>query len=181
MTQNDKGHGPGWNYGETAVFMSGQKVFLLGQKCVFSSKTPKFAKRLIFILEKVTYFFCHLNLNFVNGPFVALKETVHFQPWERFLDFSIPSYGCFHKKNVWCAKKSSPTPLWGRAPSASNSRSAGWITRPSVLYVTHKKVCPFQIFRRKRNGNLFQPARPLARGGFGNWNPKAKKNVLFVL
>ena len=39
-----------------------------------------------------------MNPNFVNGPFVTLKETVHFQPWEQFLDFLFPSYGCFCKK-----------------------------------------------------------------------------------
>ena len=43
-------------------------------------------------------FFCHATLNFVNGPFVALRETVHFAPWDRFFDFSSPIYGCFRKK-----------------------------------------------------------------------------------
>ena len=32
------------------------------------------------------------------GPFVALGESVHFPRWERFFDFSFPSYGRFRKK-----------------------------------------------------------------------------------
>ena len=51
--------------------------------------------------------------NFCNSPLVALGETVHFAPLERFFDFLFPSYGCFRKKSGRRAKKSSPTPLWG--------------------------------------------------------------------
>ena len=41
---------------------------------------------------------CHKTPILVSGPFVALGETVHFPPWERFFDFSFPSYGRFLKK-----------------------------------------------------------------------------------
>ena len=55
----------------------------------------------------------HATPNFVNGPFVALEETVHFALWDRFVDFSFPSSGSLLKKNGRRTKKSSPTPLWG--------------------------------------------------------------------
>ena len=42
MTQNDNGPGPGRNYGETAVFMFGRRVFILAKNAFFSQqKTPK--------------------------------------------------------------------------------------------------------------------------------------------
>ena len=42
---------------EKRPFLCPAKKCFLGKKCVFSPKTPKFAKRLIFILEKGTFFF----------------------------------------------------------------------------------------------------------------------------
>ena len=42
--------------------------------------------------------FCRTTPILVNGPFAALGETVHFQPWERFFDFLFPSYSRFCKK-----------------------------------------------------------------------------------
>ena len=84
----------------------------------------KFVKRLIFILEKGTFFFAPFcpvvartrlefnseffggpeisvlgpkiqflpyGPNLVDGPFVALKEMIHFQLSERFFDYSFPS------------------------------------------------------------------------------------------
>ena len=56
ITHNDNRPGPGRNYGETTVFTFGRRVFFV-QKSVFPKKHPKFAKRLIFILEKGTFFF----------------------------------------------------------------------------------------------------------------------------
>ena len=35
--------------------------------------------------------------NFVKGPFLALGETDHFAPWDRFFDFLFPSYGRFRE------------------------------------------------------------------------------------
>ena len=56
---------------------------------------------------------CHTTPLLVDGPFVALGETVHFPPWEQFFDFSFSSYGCFLKKKLGRRlKKSSPSPLW---------------------------------------------------------------------
>ena len=81
-------------------------------------KHPIFAKRPIFILEKGTYFFCHMNPNFVNGPFVTLKETVHCQPWEQFLDFLFPSYGRFRKK-----KKTADAGVGHHLPVAAVARA----------------------------------------------------------
>ena len=42
--------------------------------------------------------FCHTTSILVIGTFVALRETVHFPPWERFFDFSFWSYSRFCKK-----------------------------------------------------------------------------------
>ena len=147
MAQNDNWPGPGRNYGETAVFTLSQKV-VFGQKSVFlQKKHQKFAKRLIFILEKGSFFsaqlcpvkartkcplrselfwggpksrflgqksdFCHKNPNFFNGPFIALRETIHIRPSKRFFNFSFPSYGHFCKKNSADASKSLPPRLCG--------------------------------------------------------------------
>ena len=62
--------------------------------------------------------FGYRNLDFVNGSFVALGETVDLAPSDRFFVVSFPSYGCFRR-----AKKVSPLPTVG-APSASNRPSA---------------------------------------------------------
>ena len=45
----------------------------------------------------------HTTQILVNGPFVALGETVHFPPWDRFFDFlesqiPFPRYSSFCKK-----------------------------------------------------------------------------------
>ena len=117
MTQNDNRPGSGRNYVETDVFTFGRKVVFWPKMGFNSKNHPKFLKRLIFIWEKATFFFeqlfpvvartwfplrsesffwgpksrflaeksnfCHTNF----GLFVALGETVHFPPWERFFDF----------------------------------------------------------------------------------------------
>ena len=44
--------------------------------------------------------FCHTTPILVNGPFVALGETVHLPPWERFSDFPFKSYSRFRKKKT---------------------------------------------------------------------------------
>ena len=71
--------------------------------------------------------FCHATQILVDGPFVALRETVHFPHWERFFDFSFLSYGRFRKKNKQkkqlTRQKVFPLPTV-RALSASNSPSA---------------------------------------------------------
>ena len=69
-------------------------------------------------------FFCQRTPNFVNGPFVALGETVHFQPLDRFL-FLI--YGRFRKKKekkLHDAPKSLTPPHWG---------SKGWMTKKTFF------------------------------------------------
>ena len=110
----------------------------LDEKCFFwpkmrfiPKKYPKLLQRLIFILEKGTFFlttfsgrgqnmirvkkcffflgsksrflaqkndFCHTTPILDNGPFVALREMLHFPPWGRFFDFLFPSYGRLCKK-----------------------------------------------------------------------------------
>jgi len=67
MTQNDNGPFPGANYGETA-----EKCFF-GQKCILSPKHSKFLKRLIFILEKGTFFFEQLFLGMAR-PWLGQKS-----------------------------------------------------------------------------------------------------------
>ena len=66
---------------------------------------------------------CHTTPFLVDGPFVALGETVHIPCWERFFDISFLSYGCFLKKAWSTRQKLFPLPT-GRALSASNSPSA---------------------------------------------------------
>ena len=56
MTQNDNGPGPSRNYEETAFLRSAKKCFF-GKKAFYQKKHPKFLKRLIFILERGTFFF----------------------------------------------------------------------------------------------------------------------------
>ena len=72
-------------------FFLGPKIRILAQKSVFFYKT----------------------LDFVNGPFVDLAETIDLVPSDWFFDFWFPRKGPFCKKNGWRTKKSSPTPLWG--------------------------------------------------------------------
>ena len=57
MTHNDNGAGPGRIYGETAVFTFCRKAENGPKIRFFPKKIPKFAKRLIFIWEKGTFFF----------------------------------------------------------------------------------------------------------------------------
>ena len=57
MTHNDNGPGPGRIYGETAVFTFCRKAENGPKIRFFPKKIPKFAKRLIFIWEKGTFFF----------------------------------------------------------------------------------------------------------------------------
>ena len=107
-----------------------KSVFCWPKMRCIPKKHPKFAKRLIFILEKSTLLFsqffpvmartwleprsvcffayclaqksvfCHTTLNFVFGPLVPLGETVRFPPWNRFFDLSFTSYGLFRKKKL---------------------------------------------------------------------------------
>ena len=98
ITQNDNGHGPGRNYGETAVFTFGRKVFFW-PKMGFNTKIhPKFLKRLMFIWEKATLFFEQffpvvartwfpLRSGFFLGP-----QTSGFGPKIRFLPHD-PNFG----------------------------------------------------------------------------------------
>ena len=57
--------------------------------------------------------FCHTTPILVNGPFVTLRVTVHFPPWERFFDFPFRSYSSFRKKNPVDPSKSLPPPHCG--------------------------------------------------------------------
>ena len=64
-----------------------------------------------FLAEK-KLIFCYTTPILVNGPFLALDETVHNPRWERFFDFSFPSYGRFRKKKPGRrVKKCPPSPL----------------------------------------------------------------------
>ena len=56
----------------------------------------------------------YTNPNFVKGSFVALGETVLFQPWDQVFNFSFLRFGRFCKKKLGRhVKKFSPSPLWG--------------------------------------------------------------------
>ena len=71
------------------------KRFFGAQKIGFWSKNP---------------FFCHRTPEIVDGPFVALGETVHLQPWVRFFDFSFPSYGQITKNTTGSVDSTSLSP-----------------------------------------------------------------------
>ena len=79
MTQNDNGPFPGANYGETA-----EKCFF-GQKCILSPKHSKFLKRLIYILEKGTFFFERLFLGMARPWLGQKSEFFRGDPKSRFL------------------------------------------------------------------------------------------------
>merc|ERR1719151_102535 len=66
MTHNDNGAGPGRIYGETAVFTFCRKAENGPKIRFFPKKILKFAKRLIFIWEKGTFFLGPKNPDF--GP-----------------------------------------------------------------------------------------------------------------
>ena len=78
----------------------------------FGPKISDFGPKLLFY---------HMAPNFVNGPFVALGETVHLAPWDRFSTFFRVT--AVFIKNRPTRQKVSPYPTVG-APSASNSPSA---------------------------------------------------------
>ena len=75
--------------------------------------------------------FCYRTPNFVKGPFVAVGETVHFQPLDQFFDFLFLSYGLFCKRKRPTRQKVFPHPTVG-APSARS--------RPSALRDTHARA-----------------------------------------
>ena len=148
MTHNDNGPGLGQNYWEMAVSTFGWKVFFWPKTVSPPKEYPKllkgwhlFRKRVLFYLHNLllsrTWFESRSALFFgpqnsthrtpilVNSPFVALGETVHFPPWDRFFDFPFWSYSSFRKNNPVDPSKSLPPPhCTVGAPSASNSPSA---------------------------------------------------------
>ena len=79
-------------------------TFLFAQLCSIVARTWRPARREHIFLGTKTCFstqkpiFCHTTPNFIYSPFVALRETVHFPSWDRFFDFSCPSYGCLRKE-----------------------------------------------------------------------------------
>ena len=76
MTQNDNGPGPGSNYREDPDFTFDQKVFLAKKSVFIPKKHPKFAKGLIFIWEKGTFFFAQLCLDVARTRFEL--RSAHF-------------------------------------------------------------------------------------------------------
>ena len=76
----------------------------LGAKSVCLFLGPNFR----FLAQKSD--FCHSTPILVDGPFLALGETVHFPPCERFFNFRFSSYSRFRKKKT---VDPSPSPLWG--------------------------------------------------------------------
>ena len=86
-------------------------------------------KKCVFLGPEISDFgpkirFCYTTPNFVNGPFVALRETIHFAPWDLFFESLFTFDFVKKKKTGRRTKKSSPTPLWGhRLPIT------GWLLR----------------------------------------------------
>ena len=101
---------------------------------------------------------------FDNGSFVALWETVHFPPWDRFFDFSFLSEGLFRKKkNLADASKSLPPPN-----SEGNQCNALWkhfktrVNCDKSSRIREKYSCPFPKFVAR---NIHQPAAKDSGGG----------------
>ena len=87
-------------------YLFGKRDFFLwttfsgrGQNMV---RVKKWAFFFWFLAEKSDI--CHTT-PMVDGPFVALGETVHFPPLERFSDFRFPSYSRFCKKKTWLTRQ----------------------------------------------------------------------------
>ena len=90
---------------------------------------------------------CLSTTNFVNGPFVALEEMVHFAPWDRFFDFSFPSYGRFRKKKRQTHQKVFLHPTV-EALSANNSPSTE-IRFPEIIIFSFFAFLQRQAFDQK--------------------------------
>ena len=87
--------------------------------------------------------FCHTISSLVNGPFLALGETVHFPPWDRF-----PRYSSFHKKPGCQLKKSPPSPLRGhRLPVTALALSARGLDKHPYMKVND--LCVYMILKTK--------------------------------
>ena len=99
MTQKDNGPGPGRNYGETAVFTFGQKVFFLAKNGFWSKKSLKISEETDIYLEKGNFFlwtkFSGRGQKMVNPkewtPFFGPKIS-DFGPKIRFLPYD-PNFG----------------------------------------------------------------------------------------
>ena len=63
-----------------------EKLFLVVAKTWLGLKSESFflGPKFRFLVQKSN--FCHTTPILVNDPFLALTMTVHFPPWERFLD-----------------------------------------------------------------------------------------------
>ena len=102
------------------AFLGGPKSWFLAQKSVFCHTTP-------------------LSVN-------DLSDMVHFPRWERFFDFSFPSYGRYHKKKKRSTcQKVFPlsTALWGhRLPVTALALSADKKQEP---FQNRDCMCPTHI------------------------------------
>ena len=79
MTHNDNGLGPGQNYGETAVFTFGRKVFFLWPKMRFSQKSTQNLLKDWFLFWKRVLFCSH---NFSRSwPEQGVQPEVFFLAW----------------------------------------------------------------------------------------------------
>ena len=78
-------------------------TFFIGQFCPVVARTWRPARSALFLGSENSVFghkilfFCNETPNFVDGLLVALGKTIHFAPWDRFFDFSFPTYGHFQK------------------------------------------------------------------------------------
>ena len=119
MTLIDNGPGHCRNYEETAVFNFCRKVQNVLEHGVDKEVNvflgPKF---------QISAIFGYRTLDFVNGTFVALDETIDLAPSDQFFNFSFPSYARFRKKKNWPTRQKVFPSSIVEAPSASNSPSA---------------------------------------------------------
>ena len=102
--------------------------------------------------------FCYRTLDFVNGPFVTLCETVDLAPSDRFLNFSFPSYGLKWPKMA----------IFGDSPIASISTpNFGPISMKLGQVVRFTKKMTLYEFGPVSSPNYGETAVcPLGRKGF---------------
>ena len=114
--------------------------------------------------------FCDTTPILVNGPFVALRETVHFSPWDRFFDFPFPRCSSFRKKTWLTAYPATAvTPERKVEKSISrwemNRHSEGYngsLTKIGVVWQKSDFWTKNRNFGPKTRRSLFDPNHVLA-------------------
>ena len=137
-----------------------------GQNMVSSQKWALFFSPKSRFLAQISDI-CHTTPILVNSPFVALGETVHFPPWERFFDFRSPVTAVFVKEIQLIHQKLFPLPNV-RASSASNSLSTLSAQAP-LSGLVRKRVGHWTILRAVATPVPDSKSNPIQRAGPSVW------------